>query len=365
MGEVTLPLATLIRWLLILLLPLLAACTPAQNAQGININALSAAWTQTNAAALSRPPQILKNIVVVLPQTGALQAFDLQTGEERWQLETPAHLWRESLTTTLDSVLLAGAQGRLLALGTRRGVTEWEIALEGEVQRAPLVDRYVIFAAANAAPPNVGGVLYALNAANGETLWRFDLPGAAIDTPVRASDLVLFSAAQGNSHWLYALGAADGVLRWRVALKQPPTTLVATRAAVLTLTTEALRAFDLAAGETLWENTPPEGTKGVIGAGEIVITWGEGEINAWVADDGQQQWNFPLSNLHAPPLLRRDQLFALTADGELLAIDVQTGQAVGRFATGIIAPDTLSIQGAWVLLSDVEGSVYALQAEKP
>ncbi len=274
-------------------------------------------------------------------------------------------MWRDSLTTTLDSVLLAGEQGRLLALGTRRGVPEWEITLQGEAYSAPLVDRYVIFTAANTTPPNTGSTLYALNAANGETLWRFDLPGATMDSPTRAADVVLFKATQDNANWLYALGAADGVLRWRVALEQPTTALTATRAAVLTSSKESLSAFDLAAGKPLWEITLPAEARGIIGSAEEVITWSATEINTWSADDGQLRWQFPISDLNVPPILRQGQLLVVTPGGELIAIDVQTGQAMGRFTTGITTPDTLNAQGTWVILSDKEGDIYAFQAKEP
>jgi outer membrane protein assembly factor BamB len=54
--------------------------------------------------------------------------------------------------------------------------------------------------------------LHALSADDGEELWRFTAGGRIDSTPTIYKGLAIFGSADG---WVYAVGAADGVLAWR------------------------------------------------------------------------------------------------------------------------------------------------------
>jgi outer membrane protein assembly factor BamB len=99
--------------------------------------------------------------------SGKLRAFDAATGRLLWTARDDLL----QLPTVADGVAYSSTvAGLVVAIDTATGTTKWQIHLEGEV-RAPVVASGIVYLFAGNERR-----LYAVEAATGNLLWRFDAP---------------------------------------------------------------------------------------------------------------------------------------------------------------------------------------------
>ncbi|MBW2529494.1 MAG: PQQ-binding-like beta-propeller repeat protein [Deltaproteobacteria bacterium] len=193
--------------------------------------------------------------------------------------------------------------------------------------------------------------LYALNAVNGATLWRFETAGAVQSEPLYDSqrDVVYFGSNDGA---LYCVRAADGQLEWRFATNAEVTrrpvlhrgTLFATNA------NDTLLAIDPDTGVMRWyrHRTPAFGMEisGYAGPavhGDTVYTaFSDGVVMAYRVSDGSQRWL---------PVDLTSEAEQTRAGEELRYMDVDTTPIVAA-----VGEETL------VFVASYEGGVVALDA---
>jgi outer membrane protein assembly factor BamB len=196
--------------------------------------------------------------------------------------------------------------------------------------------------------------LYALDAVDLSTLWRFETANAVQSEPLYdpVDDAVYFGSNDGA---LYKLRAADGKLLWRFAsnaeitrrpvLHTPPT---GERALLMVNANDTLVSIDPKSGELNWyrHRQPAAGMEISGYAGPAVLedlvfaAFSDGVVMAFRVDDGAEAWLSPVD---------------LAADAEqgeeLRYLDVDTTPVVTRVG------DTDAI-----VVASYEGGLYALDA---
>jgi outer membrane protein assembly factor BamB len=134
-------------------------------------------WSSFITAAVAERPSTGSGRGTVYAGTShnspGIAAVDLETGKTLWRAKIEPHLPKEDRRTVYCSPTVGG--GRLY-IGSDSG---W---------------------------------LYALDAENGERLWRFRTGGAVRSSPGLAGDLLYFGSNDGN---VYAVEAEAGAERWR------------------------------------------------------------------------------------------------------------------------------------------------------
>lgn len=170
------------------------------------------------------------------------------------------------------------------------------------------------------------GEVAALNAADGEVIWRVKPAG-----PLRGSPTVAFNAAyvMTQDNQLYALSAADGAVQWS---KQG--------------TTGQAGVFGVAAP--------------AVGQGTIVAGYSSGELNAYRYENGRELWSdalartrittsvATLSDIDADPIIDRSRVYALGEGGRMAAYDLKVGQRIWEInIAGITTP---ALAGEWLFV---------------
>ncbi|MCA9618195.1 MAG: PQQ-binding-like beta-propeller repeat protein [Myxococcales bacterium] len=194
--------------------------------------------------------------------------------------------------------------------------------------------------------------LYALNAGNLETLWRFETAGGVQSEPLYSlvDDSVYFGSNDGA---IYKLRAADGRMLWRFASNAE-----VTRAPVLHRGTlfvvnanDTLIAIDPQTGKMRWyRHRPPAAGMEISGYagpavadGRVFAAYSDGIVMAYRLDNGAEAWPGPVD-------LAADAEEVAGGD-ELRYLDVDTTPVVGKVG------DTDAI-----FVASYEGGVYALDA---
>ncbi len=219
---------------------------------------------------------------------GDVRALDLETGRTDWifplrgEEGNRAVYGTPALGENGDLVFVGGYDGRLYALSTDNGKDEWETIV-------------------GAGSPIVGG-------------------------PVVAGGLVLVGSSDGN---LYAYSAAEGAFEWRF-----PT------------------------GHMVW--SAPAVEDGVAYFGSL-----DHNVYAVSIGDGSELWRFPADGaVTARPVVANGRVFVGSFGSIFLAIDAQTGNEVWRFdkaakwfwGGAVVAEDT-------VFAPSLDGNLYALDVD--
>ncbi len=250
-----------------------------------------------------------------------------------------------------DDQLYVGTQDRdVRALNLETGETVWRFSLQGEVE----VDRAVYGTPAiSDGAVYVGGydgILYAINLANGDDLWDATIGdgSAIVGGAAVGGGLVFVGSSDGT---LYAYGAEDGVFQWMFETGNSiwATPAVANGRVFFGSMDQKVYALDLD-GQLIWEFA----TGGAVTAqplvkdGRVYIGSFSSDFFALDAETGNVIWKFPDANnwYWSRAVTNGDVLFVGTTDGNLYALDSNSGRSLW------VASTTGSIVGSPTLVGD-------------
>jgi len=356
------------------LLLLTTACTVSPKTENIQLNpvTLHLAWKKDTGGAIQQSPLSVKDVVVVMPGESLISTFDIESGESRWQFDTPAKLWPDSLSTTFDAVMIGGEGGRLVAMSARSGIGEWEAELNAEMISPPLVDRYLVFAATTLVDSTEEGYpdqkteIQAINASTGEILWRHATANHSQVTPARGGDMVYVGGNDGETTRLYAFSAAEGELRWKYEVVDGAIEAIyANDDAVALLGHQgSLTAIDAHSGSLLWRVEFVANVSWLTGWENLIIFEDGAALQAWDIINGELVWEYQsLSKVVDQPIILDSELYLLTQAGEIITLNPQTGAESWRFSTDSETPVGMVITQGWLFIADEDGYLYAYTSQ--
>ncbi|UIP00860.1 PQQ-binding-like beta-propeller repeat protein [Halobaculum sp. CBA1158] len=224
---------------------------------------------------------------------GVVTAREVDSGEERWRVETPGDFATAPLPApTGDAVIVGDTEGRVAALEPRTGETRWSFeAFTGVYSLAARDDRVYV--------GTTGGEAYELHVveadddADGDDdvrsvpLWRRKLPGTV--RALSASRQSVFAATFGGGVFRLATGPAAGRTEWR-APDAPTVSGALVRAGGLVVAAgsdgvAALRAGD---GDGRWRvpGDPTAAASPAVAAGDTLYAGIGGSIRAYALGGG-------------------------------------------------------------------------------
>lgn len=225
-----------------------------------------------------------------------------------------------------------------------------------------------------------GGVyLFALDAAQGQELWRFPTPGGMVNSPVVAQDTVYFASGDGA---LYAVAAETGRKLWQF----PATSLPVPQRADFTnpvvvggivyvgSSQDRIFAFNASTGREVWQRAvigsitqTPAISAGHLYFGTETHVPPKPSANAFYALDSQTgaiQWQIPLdSAISSSPAVVNGTIY-FTGEGlGLQTLDVQTGRLKWKFRHGMSVIATAPTVAYDTVYITFDNSLYALDAQ--
>jgi eukaryotic-like serine/threonine-protein kinase len=191
---------------------------------------------------------------------------------------------------------------------------KWKFKTEGAVISTPAVIDGTAYFGSN------DHFLYAVNTADGAQRWKFKTGSRVASSPAVDQGRVYFGSYDGN---IYSVDAKSGEQRWKFA-------------------TEGERRFT---GRHLHGNDPsgesmPDPFDFYLSSPTIVqdtlyIGSGDGNVYALNADTGALRWKFHTGNVvHASPAIANGTLYIGSWDSYSYALDAKSGQERWRFKTG-------------------------------
>lgn len=278
---------------------------------------------------------------------------------------------RLSLTPSGDgsNIYAASYDGQVMSLNADNGRRNWAVSVESTLTAGPGYGDDLL------AVVTRDGEAICLRADDGTVVWRVDLEGESVSVPAIGNDVVVVQTIDG---FLRGLSAFDGSVLWAIEHAAPALTLRGSAAPVISGTT-VIAGFDngrliaasLLDGATEWEAmlSPPSGRSDldrladvdgrVTVVGQDVYAAGyQGRVAALAAESGQVLWSRELST-YAGVSAEWDKVYALTAEGELVAMQRRNGEDSWRQTALVRREPTSPVPfNTSVVVGDFEGYLH-------
>ncbi len=228
-------------------------------------------------------PAIEGDVVCVGSRGGAVQAFDLNTGEPVWSVDVGAQI-RSSPTVTDGTVFIGDDAGGLHAIDVLDGTLRWTARAGSYITSAPAVAHGIVYAT------SYDGYVHAFHAATGEPRWRAVTQGG-IGSPCVAGGRLL---AGSEDTRLYCLDARNGERIWRRRVEDSINEELAVSADVVVVSAgSTVQAIRLPDGRPSWATTlGSDGSASIVG--QVVLIAADRRLHALGLDNGGQLWQVPL-----------------------------------------------------------------------
>lgn len=285
---------------------------------------------------------------------GTLAALDAATGDVHWEFSPITGLSALSIAIG-QSVYVSGYDGNVYAVDPATGAEQWWFSTGSNAVLPPQTPGDVIQIGSSE------GRIYGVDTISGSERWRTDVGSSIVGVTAAAG--ILFTVSGDGSR--AALDATSGVLKWRVdgsADSTEPGLLLASGSGYL-VSGGTLRAWDPATGAERWLFGTPIGPGIVVSDRSIIVGGDDGRLHAIDALTGVDRWSFATGGpVRSWPAVMAGIVYAGSDDGYLYALAVDSGLEQWRFRTGGAISGPLAVIDETVYFTSGDGQLYALEA---
>jgi Ca-activated chloride channel family protein len=315
-------------------------------------------------------------------ETYSFYALDAETGKRAWTHDALEDNGPTAPIYAAGNVVFNTESCTLFVLDARSGRTKWSKYLGDPTLSQPAVADGIVFASY---PAGDGQMLGAFKINTGVLAWSRAVSGELISAPMVAGDSVYATTIAGTT---YRFRRADGKLLWsrnhgassapwffdgelflsRVSKTdelQIALSALTGKADRILRTAAAPYAGDVPRSLGDWRKVWAfEGSRPVIAGGRRFDTM-SGEIHASDPKSGEPLWirryadGVGKRKLTAPAVAGAKIFFA-TYDGDLYALDTDTGMTVWAYSLGVKTAFQPIVARGWVYLATETGSVIGL-----
>jgi outer membrane protein assembly factor BamB len=354
---------------------------------------LRLAWThRTRGALLTGSPAIADGVAYVGirdengTEESGVHAIDLRTGKTRWTFRTPSSV-HGTPAVLGNTVFVPSLRGTLFAVNAQTGALRWK--REVEPGQPPFNQRSYSYYSPAVANGKVywpyqarygkasRGLLTALDATTGETVWESPMSGSTMSdgTPAiadgrvyvgneTADRVIAYDAETGRQLWT----AANRLGGWQDGAP------VAAGGRVFIGSNNAVIARDATSGADLWTHRSPSASyipnnatpsAPAVDGGTLYMVFPDGRVTALSAETGAVIWSVRLpgraylGGVLSPPAVSGGTVYVGSNDGHLYALDRVTGAEQWRFEIGSWVASGPAISGNALLAGAWDGNLYA------
>jgi len=214
---------------------------------------------------------------------------------------------------------------------------KWKFATGDRVVSSPVWSDGVVYFGSD------DGSLYAVDAETGARKWSYATGGPVASTPAVAGGVVYFGSYDGK---FYALDARSGRVKWKFVT-----------GGERRFEAKGIHGF-MPRNQTIADPWDIFLSSPVVVKGAVYFGSGDGNLYALDAETGQLRWKFHTGDVvHASPAYARGALYFGSWDSYFYAVDAATGRLKWRFQGGV-DPDIHNQVGFQSSPTVVDGVVY-------
>jgi outer membrane protein assembly factor BamB/tRNA A-37 threonylcarbamoyl transferase component Bud32 len=233
----------------------------------------------------------------------------------------------------------------------------WTFKCEDEIRGSPALDNNVIYIG------SYDNNMYAINASNGEFIWKYPTDGGVVNRPVITEGSVYFGSEDNR---LYCVSSRSGKLNWTYQTEGPIrcSPRVAEGHVFFGSDDNHLYAVNLISGRMTWktETSGPVRSSPFVTSDYIYFGTEYGEVLC-VDFRGQVKWRFQTKRgVTSSPLVEQGVIFFASLDGTFYAMDAKSGWSLWRFRMGKGSISSPSKFTNYVYVGSADGNIYCLDA---
>ncbi|MFJ9537062.1 PQQ-binding-like beta-propeller repeat protein [Streptomyces sp. NPDC101225] len=280
-----------------------------------------------------------RGTVVTGTRGGGVQAWEAAGGQKLWELtgaqtdfESP-----EAGPAVHDGTVYVWQDARLRALDARTGDERWSYPI-GDAASCGGVPLRVTYAPDGHVYVCAGSRVLAIEVASGRVRWHFEAPAVFLSPPTFAPGPAVTGGGIYLADYLgtvYALDAADGRDRWRIATESRASTEPVLVAAghVHVGSGKGLYTLDAVTGTPKWRFQSGGEIVGApaVAAGRIHFGSTDHLLYTLKADDGRLRWKLATGGeITGSPVVRDGVVYACSKDRCVYALDAEKGTGTAR-----------------------------------
>jgi outer membrane protein assembly factor BamB len=235
-----------------------------------------------------------------------------------------------------DSIFVISGSNETASLNMLDGSINWTVSLAQRLVAGPAAANSSVYVG------SADGTIFALSASEGEELWSVELD-KEIASPISvSSQAIIFGTSDGT---LYALSPTNGSIIWNIQHEAPVLTVRGSTQSIISGNTIVagfdsgrIGNYDLFSGVPLWEASVsiPAGTsqlerlvdvadKIALRGNTIYAVNANGYVVAIDVNSGQMIWRQPISSLQGLAL-GSNQVVVVNDDSDVIAFNMQTSE---------------------------------------
>lgn len=278
-------------------------------------------------------PAIGNARVIAADHNGRVQARDLNTGKELWDVKTELPL-SAGPGVGRNTAILGTSDAEVVALNADNGSELWKVKVSSEVLAVPVVANGVVVV------HTTDGKVIAINEITGAKLWSYEISVPTLSirgtaTPVVIEDKIISGYDNGK---MVALRLKDGKFIWESNIAMPKGR------------SEVERLVDL-------DTDPLEA------AGVIYVAGFHGGVSAISEADGEVVWHNESISSYTGLSNDWQYLYLSDVNSDIWQLDLRSGSSLWRqkelHQRRTSAP---AIYGHYVVIGDFEGYVHWLSS---
>jgi outer membrane protein assembly factor BamB len=301
--------------------------------------------------------------VIALTRDGYVRAVGMD-GKVKWSFRT-AIRFNAGARVSEGVVYVPGGDGVLYALDSATGDVKWKYAAGESLATVPVLANDLVLVASES------DTLFAVKAADGAWVWQYrrDPPSGftvrGASTPLVREDTVYVGFSDG---FLVALRLSDGSATWEKSLSGAGTEFldvdtqpVIDEAGRLYVASykSGIFALEAESGELVW-NTAVGGVTSLISRGQLLFASGDGRVDAYLSDSGRLLWSVPLGERAGLAPVFAQGMLLVPVQRSLLFLDPKTGRSRVTWNPGSGISATPFVRGSQVFVLSNNGYLYAL-----
>ena len=299
---------------------------------------------------------IAEGTVYVGALDGYLYAINLESGGLKWKYQASGEI-KSSPTVYRNVVHFGDGMGIFHAVDAQTGKRRWTFQAEAEIiSSANVAQDRLLFG-------SYDQFLYCLSAEDGSLVWKFETEGYVHGSPAIADNAVVVSGCDG---YLRIINIADGVEQQKIALGDyvgASPAILNNRVYAGTFGNQVLCA-ELENSEILWWYQHPERhfpfyASAAVTTDLVVIGGRDKMVHALKPQTGQLLWTYPAkSRVDSSPVIVGERVFFGTVGGELVALNLNSGEKIWDFVIGASIIASPSVAAGKLVIGADDGRIY-------
>lgn len=333
-------------------------------------------------------PIVFDQKVLTIDTQGIVKAFDLNTGKQLWKKRLK-HANKEARKTSIagggvaafgDKIFATTGFGKVFALSLEDGNIVWEQDLKAPIRISPTVNEDLVIA------QTLDNALYALNINTGDIVWKDKqeaentiMVGGAAPAYKPTADLVVAAFSNGQ---LQAYKASTGTplwSEWLVSAAQTESMADITSVKANPIIDESLvfavgynsplMAVDIRTGVKLWQKDIAAASQPWVGGKFLFVLTTDGDLAALDKQSGKVVWTtiIPYAQddekagvFASGPILANDALLVVSSNGKLFSISPYNGRIMGiaEVEGGIETAPVMAEETLFLTTKDADITAY-------